>query len=443
MGRFVEGAQRSQTTLLPECLDDFIAEDNTVRIVDAFVEELELASLGFAGITPASTGRPSYHPAVLLKIYIYGYLNRVQSSRRLERECQRNVELMWLTGRLAPDFKTIAEFRRSNGEGIRNVCRRFVMICRELKLFTQAVVAIDGSKFKAVNSRDNNFTPNKIARRQEQIEQSIQRYLDALETADRTQPAEVEAKTERLREKIETLREQMRDLNRAAELLNDLPEKQISLTDPDSRSMISQAKGTGVVGYNVQVAVDARHHLIVTHEVTNVGNDRTQLSPMAKAARDAMGKKKIKALADREYFSAPEIKACDDAGIAALVPKSQTSGAKADGRFDRADFIYCPLRKQCAPAPYRRIRRWEHEAVLDRMQRRLDRQLDAMTIRRRTVEHVFGTLKHWMGSTHFQMRRLGNVSTEMSLHVLAYNLKRVMKILGFAKTLRAMKLAGA
>jgi transposase len=414
-----------------------------VRIVDAFVEELELASLGFEGTTPASTGRPSYHPAVLLKIYIYGYLNRVQSSRRLERECQRNVELMWLTGRLAPDFKTIAEFRRSNGAGIRNVCRRFVMICRDLKLFTQAVVAIDGSKFKAVNSRDNNFTPNKIARRQEQIEQSIQRYLDALETADRTQPAEVEAKTERLREKIETLREQMRDLNRAAELLNDLPEKQISLTDPDSRSMISQAKGTGVVGYNVQVAVDARHHLIVTHEVTNVGNDRTQLSPMAKAARDAMGKKKIKALADRGYFSAPEIKACDDAGIAALVPKSQTSGAKADGRFDRADFIYCPLRKQCAPAPYRRIRRWEHEAVLDRMQRRLDRQLDAMTIRRRTVEHVFGTLKHWMGSTHFQMRRLGNVSTEMSLHVLAYNLKRVMKILGFAKTLRAMKLAGA
>jgi transposase len=242
---------------LPECLDDFIAEDNPVRIVDAFVKELELASLGFEGTMPASTGRPSYHPAVLLKIYIYGYLNRVQSSRRLERECQRNVELMWLTSRLAPDFKTIAEFRRSNGEGIRNVCRRFVMICRDLKLFTQAVVAIDGSKFKAVNSRDNNFTPNKIARRQEQIEQSIQRYLDALETADRTQPAEVEAKTECLREKIETLREQMRDLKRAAELLNDLPEKQISLTDPDSRSMISQAKGTGVVGYNVQVAVDA------------------------------------------------------------------------------------------------------------------------------------------------------------------------------------------
>jgi transposase len=483
MGRFVEGADRNQSTLLPECIDDFIAEDNPIRIVDAFVDELELASLGFEGATPAATGRPSYHPAVLLKIYIYGYLNRVQSSRRLERECTRNVELMWLTGRLAPDFKTIAEFRRSNGAGIRNVCRRFVMICRDLKLFTQAIVAIDSSKFKAVNSRDNNFTPNKIAKRQEQIEQSIQRYLDALETADRTQPAEVEAKTERLREKIETLREQMHDLDRAGELLNDLPEKQVSLTDPDSRSMISQAKGTGVVGYNVQVAVDTRHHLIVTHEVTNVGSDRSQLSPMAKAARDAMGKRKIKALADRGYFSAPEIKACDDAGIAAMVPKTQTSGAKADGRFDRADFIYiasddqylcpagqratyrytslesanllethtywssacprCPLKSQCTPADYRRIRRWEHEAVLEEMQLRLDRQLDAMTIRRRTVEHVFGTLKHWMGSTHFLTRGLGHVAAEMSLHVLAYNLKRVIRILGFADAMRAMKLAGA
>jgi len=298
MVRFVEGEDRKQVTLLPECLDDFIAEDNPVRIIDAFVDELELISLGFQSATPAATGRPSYHPAVLLKIYIYGYLNRVQSSRRLERECQRNVELMWLTGRLAPDFKTIAEFRRGNGEGIRNVCRRFVTLCRDLKLFTQAIIAIDSSKFKAVNSRDQNFTPDKIERRQEQIEQSIQRYLDALETADRTQPAEVEAKTKRLREKIDMLREQMRDLAPAGEILKNLPEKQISLTDPDSRSMISQAKGTGVVGYNVQVAVDARHHLIVTHEVTNVGSDRTQLSRMAKAARDAMGKRKVKALAD-------------------------------------------------------------------------------------------------------------------------------------------------
>ena len=206
MKRFIEGEDRSQATLLPACLDDYIAEDNPVRAVDAFVEELDLQALGFAGADPAVTGRPAYHPAVLLKLYIYGYLNRVPSSRRLEREAQRNVELMWLTGRLAPDFKTIADFRRANGAGIRNVCRRFVQLCRELKLFTQAIVAIDSSKFKAVNSRDRNFTPNKVDRRQQQIEESIRRYLDALETADRTQPAEVEAKTERLREKIETLR---------------------------------------------------------------------------------------------------------------------------------------------------------------------------------------------------------------------------------------------
>ena len=208
MKRFIEGESREQVTLLPECLDDYIGEDNPVRIVDAFVDELDLLSLSFGGADPAATGRPAYHPSVLLKLYIYGYLNRIQSSRRLEREAQRNVELMWLTGRLTPDFKTIAYFRHNNGQCIRNVCRRFVGLCRELKLFSQAMVAIDGSKFKAVNSRDRNFTPGKIEARQRQIEQSIQRYLDALETADRTQPVEEEAKTERLKDKIKTLREQ-------------------------------------------------------------------------------------------------------------------------------------------------------------------------------------------------------------------------------------------
>lgn len=186
MSRFIEGQDRQQVTLLPECLDDFIAEDNTVRIVDAFINELDLAALEFQGLQPVSTGRPSYHSSVLLKLYLYDYLNRIQSSRMLERECQRNVELMWLTGRLAPDFKTIADFGRDNSKGIRNVCRRFVMQCRELKFFTDAVVAIDGSKFKAVNNRERNFSPGKIERRERELEESIQRYLDALETADRT-----------------------------------------------------------------------------------------------------------------------------------------------------------------------------------------------------------------------------------------------------------------
>jgi transposase len=482
MKRFIEGESRRQVTLLPECLDDYVGEDNPVRVVDAFVEELDLLALGFEGADPAATGRPAYHPATLLKLYIYGYLNRIQSSRRLEREAQRNVELMWLTGRLAPDFKTIADFRHHNAAGIRNVCRQFIVLCRQLKLFSQAIVAIDGSKFKAVNSRDANFTPGKIEARKEQIEQSIQRYLDALETADRTQPAEVEAKTERLKDKLDLMRDQMRRLDQTRELLKSEPDGQRSTTDPDARSMVSQAKGSGLVGYNVQTAVDAKHHLIVAHEVTNVGNDRAQLSNMANAAREAMGATKLQAFADRGYFSSTEIKACEDTDIEAFVPKPMTSNAKAQGRFDKADFIYiaeddgyrcpagelatyrfsareksglnahvywssacpgCALKAQCTSGNYRRIRRWEHEEVLERMQERLDRKPEAMTLRRRTVEHVFGTLKHWMGSTHFLMKTLAHVGTEMSLHVLAYNLKRVMRILGVQETMKAMRLMGA
>jgi transposase len=481
MARYVEGSDRTQVTLLPECLDDYIAEDNPVRVVEAFVEELDLEALGFARAAPAVTGRPAYHPAVLLKIYIYGYLNRVASSRRLERECQRNVELMWLTGRLAPDFKTIADFRRDSGVAIRKVCRQFVVLCRELKLFTQAVVAIDGSKFKAVNSRDRNFTPTKIDRRIEQIEQSVQRYLEALETADRTQPPELQAKTKRLTEKIDRLRQRVRQLGELKEQLQTRADPQVSTTDPDARSMTSDGRATGVVGYNVQAAVDTKHHLIVAHEVINEGSDRGQLANMADQARAAMGKTKLQAIADRGYFSGPQIKTCEDCGITAYVPKPMTSNSKAAGRFSKADFIYirrddeyqcpagerlpwrqttlekginvhaywtnvcggCALRPQCTTGKERRVRRWEHEEVLERMQARLDRRPQQMTVRRRTVEHVFGTLKHWMGSTHFLTRRLENVSTEMSLHVLAYNLKRVIAILGMPKTMKAMKLVAA
>ena len=481
MKRFIEGEDRSQVTLLPECLDDFIAEDNPVRVVDAFVEELDLNALGFEGVAPADTGRPSYHPAVLLKIYIYGYLNHIQSSRRLERECQRNLELMWLIGRLAPDFKTIADFRRHSGAGIRNVCRRFVVLCRELKLFSQAVVAIDGSKFKAVNNRDRNFTAVKIDRFQEQVAQSIQRYLDTLETADRSHSVGMQAKTERLQDKIKKLRQRMRQLDELKTQLKSEPGEQLSMTDPDARSMATSRLGSGIVGYNVQAAVDAKHHLIVAHEVTNDNSDRSQLSAMARAARAAMGTVRLYAHADRGYYNGRELKACEDAGIAAYVPKPMTSNAKAEGRFDKADFIYiarddeykcpagqraifrfareergllirrywssacpqCPIKMKCTPSDFRRISRWEHEAALEAVQRRLDRRPSAMTVRKRTIEHVFGTLKHWMGSAHFLTRRLPNVATEMSLHVLAYNLKRVMSILGIAKTMKAMKLMSA
>lgn len=481
MSRFIVGEDRHQVTLLPECLDDFITEDNTVRVVDAFVSELDMKALGFEGANPALTGRPSYHPAVMLKVYLYGYLNRIQSSRRLERECQRNVELMWLTGRLAPDFKTIADFRRDNSTGIRNVCRRFVMLCRDLKLFSQAVVAIDGSKFKAVNSRDCNFTNGKIDKRQEQIEESIQRYLTALETADRTQAVELEAKTSRLTDKIARLRQQMRELDVIKEQLKTQPDGQISRTDPDARSMATSGKGSGMVAYNVQAAVDAKHHLIVAHEVTNAGSDRAQLSAMAQAAREAMGTETLRAIADRGYFSGTQIKTCADAGIDAVLPKPTTSNAKSEGRFDKADFIYikkddeyecpagqrakfrmardergmktrrywssacpqCPLKSQCTPSGNRRISRWEHEDVLEAVQRRLDRAPDSMTVRRRTVEHVFGTLKSWMGYTHFLTKRLPNVSAEMGMNVLAYNFKRVLSILGFEGMMKAMRLVGA
>src|SRR6266853_2082822 len=266
MKRFIEGEDRTQVLLMPECLEDYVDPDNPVRVIEAFVEELELGNLGFDGVDPLATGRPSYHPSVLLKIYIYGYLNRVQSSRRLERETQRNVELMWLSGRLTPDFKTIADFRRDNGKAIRNVCRQFIELCRRLELFSQSIVAIDGAKFKAVNNRDRNFTSGKVRARMEQIEQSIDRYLAAMDTADRAQPDVAESKTSRLRDKIAKLKQQMQDLKSMEERLREAPDGQVSLTDPDARSMATSGRGTGMVGYNVQTAVDTKHHLIVAHE---------------------------------------------------------------------------------------------------------------------------------------------------------------------------------
>jgi len=412
-----------------------------------------------------------------LKIYIYGYLNRVQSSRRLEREAQRNIELMWLTGRLSPDFKTIADFRRDNGAAIRRVCREFVVLCRRLDLFSQALVAIDGSKFKAVNNRDRNYTRAKVQRRIEQIEESVARYLSELDSADRQGAAPVaDARTTRLREKVEKLQSEMQRMQALAKEVEDAPDQQISLTDPDARSMATSGKGTGTVGYNVQTAVDAQHHLIVDHQVTNIGNDRSQLATMAKRARTAMQAEHIEVVADRGYFSGEEIVACEEVGITAYVPRPQTSNNQAKGLFGKRDFVYlsetdayrcpagqsliwrfttvekgltlhcywsstckaCPLKTQCTSSPQRRVKRWEHEAVIDAMQQRLDQDPDKMRIRRQTVEHPFGTLKAWMGSTHFLMRTLNHVSTEMSLHVLAYNLKRVMKILGIAPLMQTM-----
>ena len=478
MKRFVEGEDRRQGVLLPEFLDDWVSEENPVRAIDVFVDALDLAGLGFEGVEPAATGRPGYHPGLLLKLYAYGYLNQVASSRRLEREAQRNVELMWLTGRLAPDFKTIADFRKDNGPAIRGACRQFVELCRRVGLFTLQVAAIDGSKFKAVNARDRNFTPAKLKKRMDQVEASIARYLAALETADRQEGELAKAKSERLAEKIAKLREQMADFEALGPVLDAQPDRQLSLTDPDARSMANSGRGSGIVGYNVQIAVDAEHHLIVAHEVTNVGHDRGQLSGMAGAAKEAMGAGALDVLADRGYFDGEEVLACEVAGASPYVPKPLTSGAKADGRFGKQDFIYlpdenayrcpagqrltyhmttienglrlhrywdrascqaCKLKPKCTPSLERRVSRWEHEAVIEAMQARLDRKPNAMRIRRAIVEHPFGTLKAWMGATHFKTKTLAKVRTEMSLQILAYNLKRVIELLGVRPLIAAIQ----
>src|SRR3984957_2739697 len=469
MHRFINGEDRQQPALLPHSLEDYVGEANPVRVIEVFIDELDLAALGFSGMTPAATGRPAYHPSTLLKIYLYGYLNRVQSSRRLERETQRNIELMWLTGRLAPDFKTIADFRRDNGAAIRAVCGQFVELCRRLKLFTRAIVAIDGSKFKAVNNRDKNYTVAKVTGRMEQVNASIARYLRALDQADREESDIAEAKSGRLKEKIAGLRQQMLALKVMEQTVQDAPDHQVSLTDPDARSMATSGKGTATVGYNVQIAVDAEHHLIVAHEVINQGYDRHQLAPMALKTQQATGREQITALADRGYFNGDQVLSCEGTGVAPIVPKTLTSSGAKRGLFTRQDYIYdaehdhytcpagakltkirrrvdhtedfdryrhlsacsaCPLRPRCTPTQRRIIKRWEDEDVLDRMQDRLPPMPDAMAVRRQTVEHPFGTLKAWMGATHFLTRTLDKVRTEMSLHVLAYNLRRMITIFG-------------
>ena len=406
-----------------------------------------------------------------------GYLNRVQSSRRLEREAGRNVELMWLTGRLAPDFKTIADFRKNNGKAIRLVCRDFVMLCKKLDLFADAFVAIDGSKFKAVNNWDRNYTRAKVKGLLHDVDASIERYLSEIAKADQQESSAVQNKTERLEAKVAKLKKEMSRLKKLEVEVFAAPGQQISQTDPDARSMATTGRGTGKVGYNVQIAVDAKHHMIVAHEVTNVGHDRTQLANMAKKAKSTIDTDQLTVVADRGYYSGDEIKACDEANITTFLPKPQTSGNRAKGQFDRSDFIYiaedneyrcpanerliyrftrvengktihrywssacvrCSIKSQCTSGPYRRVSRWEHESVVEAAKERMDREPERMWVRRNTAEHPFATLKSWMGSTHFQMRTFEHVRTEMSLHVLAYNMKRLMAILGIQPLIAAIQ----
>jgi|SaaInlV_200m_DNA_2_1039689.scaffolds.fasta_scaffold04717_4 transposase len=471
---FIEGVARIQATLFPELLDDYISEENPVRVIDAFIDNLDLAKLEFKTIS-AKTGRPGYHPSTMLKLFIYGYLNRIQSSRRLERESGRNVELMWLLGRLSPDFKTIADFRKDNGKGIKNTCRTFIGICRQLNMFTDAIVAIDGSKFKAVNSKDNNYTPKKLQFHIERVEKHIDEYLKQMDATDCEENKTTDDKP--IEEKITELKLKLAELKALEVKVNDDPDKQISTTDPDSRLMKTQGM-TRAVCYNVQTAVDTKNHLIVAHEVTNT-QDRGQLCHIGKQTQTALENKGVTVIADKGYYSALDIKDAQDAGMTALVPKGDTSGSEKKGIFNRSLFKYnankdvyicpasqelthrltgvekgvtikryfldvmtcrdCHLKPQCSTSKEpRRIARREYEDRMERMAELMASMPDTMLIRKQTVEHPYGTIKSWMGATHFLTKRLKNVSTEMNLHVLAYNLKRMMSIFGEAELIASM-----
>jgi transposase len=494
MKRFIEGENRFQSTLFPESLEDYIADDNPVRVIDAFVNGLDLKQLGFDRAEPSETGRPGYEPAVMLKIYVYGYMNRLTTTRVLEQETHRNVDLIWLTGRLMPNYKTIGEFRRNNRKAVRRVCAEFVGICRDLKLFEQVIVAIDGSKFKAVNSRDKNFTRKSIKRRMKRLQEHIDRYLTILDVADKREPEEYKYTAEELAEKIASMKQQMGRLQVIEEQVQAHPDKQVSLTDPDARSM-AKAGGGSTVGYNVQTVVDSESHLIVAHEVTNATTDRSQLSSMAKQAKAALSEETaedktdradtaepedaLTVVADAGYYKGEELVECYEVGIKALVPKVNTSGSKAKGRFSKADFRYdakaneyicpagerltyrydseekgktlyvywtsrcadCALKADCTTGKERRIKRWEKEHVLEAAAAELKKQPEAMRRRKAIVEHPYATIKHCMGATHFVMKRLPNVQTEMSLHVLAYNLKRVINIFGVPKLIAELQAA--
>jgi len=474
MSGFIEGSCRTQATLFPDRLDDYITEENAIRVIDAFIDSLVLSNLGFK-TAPADTGRPGYHPSTMLKLFVYGYLNRIQTSRRLEREAGRNVELMWLLGRLAPDFKTIADFRKDNGKGIKNTCRAFIDVCRQLNMFTDVIVAIDGSKFKAVNSKENNYTPKKLQFHIARVEKHIDEYLKQLDDSDKEEEKVIDETP--IKEKIAWLQKRHCELKALEEEVNNHPDKQLSTVDPDSRLMKTQGM-TRAVCYNMQSAVDTKHHLIVAHEVTNKP-DRGQLCQVAKEVQIALGKKDVTVIADTGYYSGPDIKDTQDAGMVALVPKSDTSGSEKKGIFNRSLFKYdvdndvyicpankeltyrfsgieeglsikkyfldimtcraCALKSQCSNSKQqRRISRWEHQDEIDHLDDLMASMPDSMLIRKQTVEHPFGTIKSWMGATHFLTRGFKNVSTEMSLHVLAYNLKRMISILGQDKLITAM-----
>jgi transposase/IS5 family transposase len=471
----VEGCDRDQAQLLPARVDDYVHRDNPVRFIDAFVDDLDLNEAGFARVEPKDTGRPAYDPADLLKLYIYGYVNRVRSSRRLETEAGRNLEVIWLLCGLRPDFKTIADFRKDNRNAFKAVFRQFVLLCRKLDLFGRELVAVDGTRLKAVNSTDRNFTREKLKKLIQWADERLADYLSRLDRADSEDGTTTSAPAKNLAEKIAILKERR---GRYAELSQELErtgESQISLTDPDSRAMASYPK-VGV-GYNAQVAVDAKHKLIVAQEVTNAGSDLGLLAQTAGVAKEVLGVERIDAVADKGYYKGEDIQACEEAGIDAYVARPQRGSAVSHGLFRKEEFRYdagsdtylcpggqrlepryhsevkghalvnycnpgacrtCPLRPRCTPNSYRRISRWANEAVLDRMAERLAARPEILRVRRETVEHPFGSIKQWMNQGYFLMRGLEKVRAEFSLTALAYNLTRAVNLVGIPKMLAAL-----
>jgi transposase len=475
---YIRGTARNQVILFPEAVEDYITEDNPVRFIDAFVSSLNLNELGFARATPAETGRPAYDPGDLLRLYLYGYLHRVRSSRMLEREAKLNLEVMWLLGKLAPDFKTIADFRRDNLAAIKGVCREFTLLCRKLKLFGGELVAIDGSKFKAVNNRRRNFNEARLTKAIKALEAKIDGYLESLDEADAddSDPDEPGPTAAELRAKIAELKQRKAKYQALKEGMKESGAKQVSLTDADARSMVMHHHSTEV-GYNVQTVVDEQHQLIVEHEVTNDPTDHAHLAEMALRAKATLGVEQLEVVADMGYYDGAEVKQCAAAGITTYLPKPITSINQKRGLFTKQDFVYdqtkdcyrcpagqeltyryesfelnrqiryyatpkclsCPIKEKCTTNQRgRRISRWVDEKLLEDMARRVRARPELMRRRQQLSEPPFGTIKRGMNQGYFLMRGLNKVGAEMSLTVLSYNLKRVINIVGVKKLIEAV-----
>ena len=468
----VTGQSRYQTTLFPEVLDEVIAADNAVRVIDAYVDSLDLVELGFSKVKAAATGRPPYDPRDLSKLYLYGYLNRIRSSRGLEREAGRNVEVFWLINQLAPDFKTIADFRRDHPQAIIAMCRAFTRFCREQSLFRAELLAIDGTKIAAVASRKQVITPEQIKKRDAAIERKIAEYLATMDEADRQDEAPEPAAVD-VAAAIAALKAQRETLQRQAEELAREGLKQKVVGEPDAKLM--RTPHGHQVAYNAQIAVDAKHKLIVAFDLTNDGNDQQQLHPMAVQGKAAVAAETVTVVADAGYSNGEQGARCEQDGITPIVPRAETVNPKGKQYFSRDQFSYdresdswrcpagetlslyktsrtqkkkeytskacrtCPLRPQCTKAPQRVIVRDFYEDDRETMHRRTVTDPAWMKYRREMAEHPFGTMKWLMGHPRFLVRGLIKAKAELALTVLSYNLKRAITILGVPALLQALR----